>query len=377
MPRGRPATPLGSHGEIRFYELPTGKVRARTLLRLHNGKTVNVEATATSKTAAKRSIEQRCSERLGVGESTTISATSKLAQLLDAWHEQHEAKERSKEVYKSAIDKHIKPALGDVRLNELSTQRLQFFLDSLTKGNVRTCNAVLSSAMSLAVRWDVMPSNPMRETKRRKAEKKPVRALTDAQINEYRQSVEAWIKDAPAGYKRGDGLLEIIDVLCGSGMRIGEVLALRWEDINLEKGLVHLCGTVDNKGGRSDTPKTDSSRRTIHVASVAVDALKRQYSKEHTAHLPMAFPSTRGNYRTVVNVERQLRDGRGELKIVPHDFRKTVATRIEDQFGTLAASRHLGHANTTVTESSYLASPEIQPDLTTSFEIKNPRKPPE
>ncbi len=52
------------------------------------------------------------------------------------------------------------------------------------------------------------------------------------------------------GTKRGEALLEIVDVLRGSGMRIGEVLGLVWSDIDLDKGTVAITGQVDNKGGR-------------------------------------------------------------------------------------------------------------------------------
>ncbi|MDN6478299.1 MAG: hypothetical protein L0K58_10380, partial [Corynebacterium variabile] len=63
----------------------------------------------------------------------------------------------------------------------------------------------------------------------------------------------------------------------------------------------------------------------------------------------------------------------GEDDITPHDFRKTVATRIERDHGMLSASRYLGHSSTAVTEKAYLARPEILPDLTASFSVKRLR----
>lgn len=368
MSRGRPSTPLGAHGAVRYYDVDGG-VQARTLLRLYNGKTVQVQAKASSKTAASRALEVNCQNRLKGGEDTEITTTSQLKILLEQWHEQHEVSPSSLRTYRRCIDVHITPQLGDVRLNELTTRRLQHFLDCLSPGVGKTARAVLSSALGLAVRWDVLTHNPMRETKPSKVVKKPVNALTDEEMDEYRAAIEQWVNNVRAGYSRGDGVLEIVDVLRGSGMRIGEVLALRWEDVDLETGTVTTSGTVDNKGGRQDFPKTDSSRRVIHVSARAVKALRRQHGKEYRAYFPnIVFPSRSGNFRTVVNVERQLREARGDLEIVPHDFRKTVATRIEQQFGTLAASRHLGHSSTAITENSYLAAPVVQPDFTRAFE---------
>lgn len=367
MARGRPATPLGAHGAVRFYEVDGG-VQARTLLRLYNGKTVQVQGQGSSRAAAVRAMELNCQQRLAGGEDTELSTTSPLGRLVDQWHAQHDVSLRSKEIYRKCIDGHIKPHLGDVRLNELTTRRLQGFLDTLTPGTAQTARAVLSSALGLAVRWDVMPHNPMRETRPPRKQRAPVNALTDEQMDVYRANVAAWIESARKGYSRGDGLLELIDLLRGSGLRIGEALALRWEDVDLENRTVSVSGTVDNKGGRQDFPKTDAGRRVIHVSDCAVGALQRQYSKDYRQQFPnIVFPSARGGFRTVVNVERQLREGRGDLQIVPHDFRKTVATRIEQKFGTLAASRHLGHASTAVTEQSYLAAPEVQPDFTKAF----------
>lgn len=368
MSRGRPSTPLGAHGVVRFYEVDGG-VQARTLLRLYNGKTVQVQAKASSKTAASRALEVNCQNRLKGGEDAEITTTSQLTILLEQWHEQHDVSPRSKEVYRKCIDGHIKPHLGSVRLNELTTRRLQSFLDALSPGTAQTARAVLSSALGLAVRWGVMPHNPMRETRPPRKQRVPVSALTDEQMDAYRANVSTWIGSARKGYSRGDGLLELIDLLRGSGLRIGEALALRWEDVDLENRTVSVSGTVDNKGGRQDFPKTDAGQRVIHVSDRAAGALRRQYDKDYRQQFPnIVFPSARGGFRTVVNVERQLREGRGDLAIVPHDFRKTVATRIEQKFGTLAASRHLGHASTAVTEQSYLAAPEVQPDFTRAFE---------
>ncbi|AZA08511.1 hypothetical protein CPPEL_01825 [Corynebacterium pseudopelargi] len=68
-------------------------------------------------------------------------------------------------------------------------------------------------------------------------------------------------------------------------------------------------------------------------------------------------------------MNRQLRTARPDhlAWIHPHSFRKTVATRIEQRYGTLAASRHLGHSSTAVTENAYLARPKVQADYTNAF----------
>lgn len=173
------------------------------------------------------------------------------------------------------------------------------------------------------------------------------------------------MRTVPSG---GEGLVEIMDVVRGSGARFGEVLGLRWSDVDFKERTISITGTTDERGGRKDKPKTDSSRRVIPVAKIALDALERQFAKPYREQLgEPVFPTRAGTYRTVSNTETRLRQARGDLKIVPHDFRKTVSTRIEEKYGVMAASRYLGHSSTTVTEQAYLAAPAVIPDYTAAF----------
>lgn len=369
MARGRPATPLGTHGEVSAPEtLPNGKIRVSTYLRLLNGKTVRVRATGSSAAAARRNLEERCQQRLQGDDATELSTTSPLDRLLETWLRRHDVSSRSKEIYEKNIKLHISPNLGAVRLNELTTPKVQVFLEGLTPGTARTARAALSSATGLAVRWGLMVANPVRETRLPRQEKKEVNALSDAQMEEYRNRLKSWCGGNADGPKRGEGLLEIMDVIRGSGARIGEVLALRWSEVDLKECSITITGTTDERGGRQDKPKTDSSRRVIPVAPIAVQALKRQSRKSYREHFgEPVFPSRTGTYRTVSNTQTRLRQARGDLKIQPHDFRKTVATRIEERYGVMAASRYLGHSSTSVTEQAYLAAPAVVPDYTDAF----------
>lgn len=369
MARGRPATPLGSHGVISEPEkVGEKRYRVYTYLRLYNGKTVKVKASGTSPTAARRNVEARCAQRLQSEDNNELFSTSKVFQLMKIWLAQHDVSESSKHTYQKCIDLHINEQIGDLRLNELTTPNMQAFLDSLTPGTAKTARAALGSATGMAVRWGVMNRNPIRDTQLKTKRKQEVNALTDAEINDYRTRVEQWCGTNKMGTKRGESLLEIVDVLRGSGMRIGEVLGLTWESIDFEAGTVAVTGQTDNKGGRKEWPKTESSRRVIHVKQCALDALKRQWNKDYRPIMgEVVFPTRNGTYRTVANVEGDLRAARGELTIVPHDFRKTVATRIEEKHGLLAASRYLGHSSTKVTEQAYLARPSVVPDYSKSF----------
>ena len=372
MSRGRPATPLGTMGNVAVRAVGGGKFQASAYYRTSSGKMVRVRATGRSKTAAMNAVKEKCRDKDAETHFQGISSTSAVTQLLDFWLPRHQVSERTKHIYRKAIDLHITPEIGLVRLNELTTPRIQEFLDSRTPAIAKTCRAVLSNAIGQAVRWGVMVRNPIRDTTLPKRQKVEVCELTDKEIKGYRAAVKAWCGGNQMGPKRGAGILEIVDVLIGSGMRIGECLALRWQDVDFDAGTVTILGTVDNKGGRADRPKTVSSRRTIYVTESALEALRRQWNKEARPYLGEAvFPTVSGGYLTVQNVEARLRQARGKEYeyITPHSFRKTVATRIERKYGALAAARHMGHSSTVVTESAYLARPEVQDNYTVAFGV--------
>lgn len=376
MTRGRPATPLGTLGEINVKQLPNGKYQADARYRTTSGKTTRIRARGTSKTAATRNLKEKARDADATTSFQQLTNTSTLTALLNHWLPRHQVAPTTQDTYTKAITKHINPTIGHARLNELTTPMLQTFLEQLTPGTAKTCRAVLSASLSQAVRWGLINHNPTTNTTPPRREKKNPDALTDEQIQAYRTAIRQWCGINEHGQRRGDGLPEMIDVLIGTGLRLGECLALRWQDVDLEAGTITVCGTIDaTTGRRVERTKTTTSRRTIHAAPIALQALRDQRAKGYEQYLGEAvFPSYRGGYRTVVNVNRQLRLARPvELAWVhPHSFRSTVSTRIEQQYGLLAASRHLGHASTAVTESAYLSRPAVQPDYTSAF-IVDPR----
>ncbi|HIW95175.1 MAG TPA: site-specific integrase [Candidatus Corynebacterium gallistercoris] len=373
MTRGRPATPLGTLGTIHTTQLPNGTWQADARYRTTTGQTKRLRARAKSKTAAERALKEKARDKAATTTIQNLTNTSTLTALLNHWLPRHNVTETTRTTYAKAIRLHITPTIGHARLNEITTPMLQTFLEQHPPGTAKTCRAVLSAALGQAVRWGLITHNPTTNTNPPHREKKNPDALTDEQIQAYRTAIRTWCGTNTHGQQRGDGLPEIIDVLIGTGLRIGECLALRWQDVDLDAGTITITGTIDKETGtRVERTKTPTSRRTIHAAPIALQALKDQRAKGYEQYLGEAvFPSYRGGYRTVINVNRQLRLARPpELAwVTPRSFRSTVSTRIEQEYGLLAASRHLGHASTAVTESAYLSRPAVQPDYTSALTV--------
>lgn len=383
MARGRPRTVPGTHGELIFVTLPNGKIQVDTYLRLYNGKTVRVRATSTSKTKAKQALEQRCQQRLGTPNATTLNPATELATLLDHWLNQHDVNPRSKDIYTTAINNHINPAIGALTLAEITPLTLQNFTNTLTPGVAKTCAAVLSSALKHAVRLGALPTSPWQAIRLPKNETSEIQALTNHQITTFKQAVRQWCGGNDMGPQRGYGLPELIDLLAGSGLRPGEALGLRVCDVDPENQRITVAGQTDGKGGRTETIKnrgSQFSKRTITISREANEAVKAmlqsdlvqtlQAGTDTPGEVPL-FPTYRGTFRTPNNVNRQLREATEKLpwRITPKSFRSTVASRIAATHGQEAARLYLGHSSVATTERYYAAPPPVIEDYITDAVI--------
>ena len=159
--------------------------------------------------------------------------------------------------------------------------------------------------------------------------------------------------------------------------RIGEVLAIRWADIDLAATpprltlsgtVVRLPGCQAEGGGliRQPHTKTASGFRTVLLPRFAVETIMRMQINAQSNPWDVVFPSSTGTLRDPNNVRRQWREARGDAFawVTPHSFRKTVATLIDRERGDHDASAQLGHSGTAVTRKHYIERATEAPDLT-------------
>ncbi|MCS4535418.1 site-specific integrase [Corynebacterium sp. HS2168-gen11] len=371
MATGRTATPLGTWGKIHTAQTNNGKIQASTYLRLHNGNTTRVRATATSKTAAINKLKQNCQQRLNITTNTphTLTHTSKLNELLTHWLQQRNIAPSTHKNYTSRINNHIAPNIGNVRLNELTPLLLDSFIHTLPPATAKQTRAILSNALSLATRYQLIPNNPARETTPIKLTKnKQTRALTPQEFQAFKALATHYQHTSPTGHIRAAALTNILDLLAATGARIGEILTLKWQDVQLTTN----PPTITIK----PTKDKGKSTRYIELPNFGVQALERQKTLSLPHIYPYVFTTSTGTHIAVEKVELWIRQARqtwttwpglpqqdGTIYkpdlswVTPHSFRRTMGTLLANAKGEYIASQQLGHADTATTRRHYIETP--------------------
>jgi integrase len=173
------------------------------------------------------------------------------------------------------VNNHIKLILGGLKLKKLTSAHVQsFYRDRLDTGlsasTVHKMHDILRRGLAQAVRWHLVPRNVADTAKPPRPASKEMHALS---ANETRKLLEA------AG---GDRLEALYILAIHTGMRQGEMLALRWQDVDLENAVVSVRRTLTRSGGKVafGEPKTNKSRRSIRLTSQAVEALRSHLDRQ-------------------------------------------------------------------------------------------------
>jgi integrase len=232
---------------------------------------------------------------------------------------------------------------------------------------------------ALAVRHGAIPANPVRETGRLRRPRRTVRALTVEHLQAVRAAIREWQQPTPGkpGPRPTGDLADIVDLMLATGARIGEILALRWDDLDLTaaRPTLTICGTivfVTGKGFfRQPWTKSDAGYRTVVLPRFAVGMLLARKLIAADNPSDAIFASRRGTWLSPNNVRRQWRQARADTDlgwVTPHTFRKTVATLIDREADTKSAAAQLGHASEEVTGTYYIEKPAIAPDVSEILE---------
>lgn len=419
----RPLLPLNTWGAISYSpdrkapdtgeEFPPFTARAR--FRGPDGVTRQVKAKAATKGKARRALEERLRASAKVNHRGAMNSSTTMAALADAWlaDRKPEVGKETFKGYRSLVKVHVKPRFGGIRLGEATTGTLEQVMAEVVAEEGRSVGPSLRTALSgmfgLAVRLDVMAVSPVDKLKTmdRVPRKHPrlapadllaIRSLLAAAENPLVRDDAGEIvtrttgtlhgsRPAPgtpvkrSGPKPRNSWVQLFDLLLGTGMRIGEGLAVRYEDIDLlaERPTLTVSGTItDSPAERQPFPKTEAGHRVLTLPGwVVAMIMERQRLQAEEGWLNpqgLLFVTRNGTPVTPNNQRRLFREtllGTPYEGIVPHDIRSAVATAVDDEIGLKAASLVLGHGSVVPTL-VYLAKAHQAPDVTGVLEQFRP-----
>ena len=269
-------------------------------------------------------------------------------------------RESTYESYRNQVRRYVVPAIGRVKLKRLSAMQIQgmyrAMLDrGLSPRTVQYTHAVLHRALRQAVRWGLVPRNVSEDVDRPRIRPEEIRPLNRHQARHLLNT---------AG-ESGDRFEALYVLALHTGMRPGELLGLKWEDVNFDEGGLQLNRALAGKNLTS--PKTKRSRRRIDLSTASIAALKAHRKRQLEERMQKAglwrdhglvFPSTVGTplfHRNVVRAFKNLLKHAGLPQSTRlYDLRHTCATLL---LGSNVHPKYvqelLGHASIALTLDTY------------------------
>ncbi|WP_020391490.1 helix-turn-helix domain-containing protein [Kribbella catacumbae] len=317
----RPPLPIGTWGDVRTQVIKTDddgnaiSHRAQAKFRDHDGQVRLVSAFGKTPTAAKNKLLIKLKDRAKTGQSGELTAMHKINHLLDLWitkfKEQIADETRSPtslDTYLRAIRNHIRPALGELRIGEVNTPRVDTVISKIKKNTgpptAKTCRAIISGMMQLAVRYGAITVNPVREVESiEHPARKPARAIQADEVTLLRKHLKA---DEAAVHA---DLPDLVTFMLGTGARIGESLAVLWSQIDLDAATVDITHTIVRITGEGlirKPVKSKASNRQVGLPNWLIATLRTRAATGIRLDAPI-FTDTIGGYRDPNNVRRSLR----------------------------------------------------------------------
>ena len=269
----------------------------------------------------------------------------------------------SHQTYRGCIDNYIVPNIGAIPLEKLTSLDLQkLYKKLLTKGRIDSLEAkgqlkglsaktvrnilqILSSALKLAQEQRIILTNPAEVCALPKVEQREMKTLPVEQPRSFLRKT------------RESGVFELYYLELATGLRRGELLGLKWVDIDLERGDLRVRRQIARINGEVvEAPlKTKNAYRTLPLAEDTIGVLKAQ--KQKTGDSPWVFPSPTGrpiSPDSVLHMLHRVLKRAGLPRVRFHDLRHTFATlALQNGVDVKTVSGMLGHFSAGFTLDTY------------------------
>ncbi len=267
-------------------------------------------------------------------------------------------KPRTLHDYRWHLERYVYPVIGQVRLAKLTPDRLQRLLDGTPGRAASSVYRILHRCFSMAVRWGYLAANLCDRVTPPAYRPKPVE-LPDA-------GALATLFSHCLG--SDDDYAPLIGLTLLTGLRLGEVRALRWDDVDLETGRINVFRSTQKVGNRWVTtePKTKAGRRVVFVGELGIRLLKRQKAVVARRKLQagpawqengLVFPGTAGQPLSADRVNaavRRLCRSASVPTLTFHQLRHgTASLSLLAGVALPDLSRRLGHADVSITTRIY------------------------
>lgn len=310
-----------------------------------------------------------------------------VAKYLDNWllGVQPTLRERTWIRYRQFIRRHATPALGHMKLAKLEPEHLQRLYNSmlqqgLSPTTVRQLHAIIHSALRQAERWGLIARNVAALVDPPRRNRPEMKVLNTDEARRFLQAARDTNREA----------LFVLAVT--TGMRQGELLGLRWRNVDLDTGRLSVVASLQRANGKAALlePKTPRSRRQVGLATIAVSALQKHRQRQSRDRLAagelwvdrdLVFPNQLGGPLDAHNMVQRdfysLLRRAGLPRIRFHDLRHTAATLMLGQgIHPKVVAEMLGHSTVAVTLDVYShVTMTLQADAASQLDALLRRKP--
>lgn len=266
--------------------------------------------------------------------------------------------------YASLLANHILPSIGSLELQKVTSADVQRVLIKMREGgqsprSQQQARALLSIAMSSAVDKEYLAMNPVYRVKNPVNKSREMKPLSADEVRRLLQTYKGTLLSAR------------LHIALLGGLRQGEALGLRWQDVDIENGLLHVKVQIQTINGRREFIglKTNRSQRSIALTQTTIEALNlhrglisqlRATAGSEWSENDLVFPEVNGMPKSSTIDYQEWKRALRLCGIKPrklHEARHTAATLMYSQgVGIEVISRVLGHSTSAITSKLYVHS---------------------